>query len=219
MKTPMFVPDTWVRANWDSYLSLAEDPTLEKAKFYYNQGWMRVDMSPVGPAHAEDNHLIAQIVGLYAYKHSVSLKGYVNPTLRKAGLQEAQPDLAYYLSDQSPLPGRGNSPIDLGTTATPALAVEISATTLADDLTVKRELYGKLGVREYWVINTAGGQVSLFAAEPHSEVLESQDESQVLPGFTTELLIEVLRLGVFEGDAAVIRFILEENRQSVDSDI
>jgi Uma2 family endonuclease len=54
----------------------------------------------------------------------------INPTLRKAGLQEAQPDLAYYLAEQSPLPGRGNTPIDLHRTAAPALVVEVSATWL-----------------------------------------------------------------------------------------
>jgi Uma2 family endonuclease len=211
MKTPAFVPDTWVRTNWDDYLSLTEDSTLEKAKFYYNHGWMRVDMSPVGSAHAKDNSLIAQIVSLYAYAHSISLSGYVNPTLRKAGLQEAQPDLAYYLTDQSPLPGRSNSPIDLQIAVAPALVVEVSATTLDDDLTVKRELYGKLGVGEYWVVNTASGRVSIFIAEPEHEELVAQVESQVLPGLTSELLVEALRIGIFEGDSAVIRFILEGN--------
>lgn len=211
MKTSTFVPDTWVNANWETFLALSEDPALEKAKFYYNHGWLRIEMSPVGPAHAKDNNLIAQIVSLYAYTHSVELDGYVNVTLRKAGLQEAQPDLAYYLKEQSPLPSHGNSPIDLWTTATPALAVEVSATTLTDDLTAKRELYGQLGVREYWVVNTAGGRISLFIAEPGSKVLEPQEASQLLPGLTTELLVEALRVGVFEGDAALIRFILEDN--------
>jgi Uma2 family endonuclease len=89
--------------------------------------------------------------------------------------------------------------------------VEVSATTLTDDLTAKRELYGQLGVREYWVVNTAGGRVSLFVAESDSEVLEPQEESQLLPGLTTDLLVEALRVGVFEGDAALIRFILEGN--------
>jgi Uma2 family endonuclease len=212
MKTPTFVPDTWVRANWDSFLALTNDPALEKAKCYYNYGWLRIEMSPVGSAHAADNHLIAQIVGLYAYTHAIALKGYVNPSLRKVGLQEAQPDLAYYLTDQSPLPGRGNSPIDLQTTAAPVLVIGVSATTLNDDLTAKRELYSQLGVREYWVIDTAGGQVSIFVAEANVEGLQVQDESRILPGLTTELLVEALRLGIFEGDTAVIRFILEGNR-------
>jgi Uma2 family endonuclease len=211
MKTPTFVADTWVSANWESFLALTDDPRLEKAKFYYNYGLMRIDMSPIGPAHAKGNNLIAQIISLYAYTHSVALNGYVNPTLRKAGLQEAQPDLAYYLAEQSSLPGSGNSPIDLQTTAAPALAVEISATTLTDDLTVKRELYEQLGVREYWVVDTAGGRVSQFVKDRDSEMLERQDESCILPGLTTEFLIEALRLGLFEGDAAVIRFMLAGN--------
>lgn len=209
MKTPAFVRDAWVQASWDGFLVLADEPALEGAKFYYNYGWMRIEMSPVGPAHAEDNNLIAQIVGLYAYTRSVGLKGYVNPTLRKPGLQEAQPDLAYYLTEQSPLPGRGNTPIDLRTTTAPALVVEVSATTLEDDLTAKRELYSQLGVGEYWVVDTAGSRVSLFVAE--AEALGPRDESQVLPGLTTGMLAEALRLGISEGDAAAIGFILQGN--------
>lgn len=212
MKTPAFLQDAWVHANWDSFLSLADEPALEGAKFYYNHGWMRVEMSPVGPAHAGANNLIAQIVSLYAYTRLVRLRGYINPTLRKVGLQEAQPDLAYYLVGQSPLPSWSNSPIDLRTTAAPALVVEVSATTLEDDLTAKRELYGRLGVQEYWVVDTAGKWVLLFAAAGDAEVLEPQDESRVLPGLTAEILAEALRLGVSEGDAAAIGFILQENR-------
>lgn len=209
MKTPAFLQDTWVHTNWDGFLALADEPTLEGAKFYYNYGWMRVEMSPVGPAHAGANNLIAQIVSLYAYTRSVRLQGYVNPTLRKVGMQEAQPDLAYYLMEQSPLPSWSNSPIDLRTTAAPALAVEVSATTLDDDLTAKRELYGRMGVQEYWVVDTAGRRVLLFAAVGDAEVLESRDESRVLPGLTAEMLVETLRLGASEGDTAAIGFILE----------
>jgi hypothetical protein len=49
-------------------------------------------------------------------------------------------------------------------------------------------------------------------AEVNVEGLQAQGESRILPGLTTELLVEALRLGIFEGDAAVIRFILEGNR-------
>jgi hypothetical protein len=38
MKTPVFLADTWVRANWNSFLALADEPALERAKCYYNQG-------------------------------------------------------------------------------------------------------------------------------------------------------------------------------------
>jgi hypothetical protein len=53
--------------------------------------------------------------------------------------------------------------------------------------------------------------VSIFIAEPNSEELAAQVESQVLLGLTSELLVEVLRVGIFEGDSAVIRFILGGN--------
>ncbi|AGY57485.1 Uma2 family endonuclease [Gloeobacter kilaueensis] len=209
MKTPAFLESTWVQADWDRFLVLANDPALQQAKCYYNCGWMRFEMSPVGPAHAAANSLIAQIISLYAYTHSIGLVSYINVSLRRPGLQEAQPDLAYYLSEQSPLPDWSNSPIDLRTTAVPALVVEVSATTLQDDLAAKRQLYGRLGVREYWVVDTAGKQVLLFAAVGDGGILQAQEESAVLPGLTSDLLAQALRLGTDEGDTAAIRFILE----------
>lgn len=90
--------------------------------------------------------------------------------------------------------------------------MEVSATTLDDDLTAKRELYAQLGVREYWVADTAGKRVWLFASTGDTEVLEPQDASQVLPELTAELLTQALRLGASEGDTAAIRFILEGDR-------
>jgi Uma2 family endonuclease len=212
MKTPSFLQDAWIPADWDRFLALADDAALQGAKCYYNRGWMRVEMAPVGPAHAGANGLIAQIVGHWAYTRAVALISYVNPTLRKVGLQEAQPDLAYYLAEQSPLPEWSNSPIDLGTTAAPALAVEISATTLDDDLTAKRELYSQLGVGEYWVVDTAGKQVWLFVASDDAQVLQPRDASLVLPELTAELLTQALRLGASAGDTAAIRFVLEGER-------
>lgn len=128
MKTPAFVRDAWVQANWDSFLALAEEPVLSLAKFYYNDGWMRVEMSPVGPAHARDNSLLAQIVGVFALTCDLRVESYITPSLRKSGLQEAQPDLAFYIN-QSGVPTLGTRPIDLGTTEPPALVVEVSATT------------------------------------------------------------------------------------------
>jgi Uma2 family endonuclease len=91
MQTPTFVQDAWMRASWESFLALADNPALARAKKYYHLGWMRIEMSPVGPAHAEDKHLIAQVVGIFAFTRGICLKGYINLTLRKTGLQEAQP--------------------------------------------------------------------------------------------------------------------------------
>lgn len=207
MKTPAFLQDTWVRANWDSFLAQAGDPVLKGAKFYYNRGWMRVEMSPVGPAHARDNNLLAQIVGVFALGRDLRVEGYVTPSLRASGLQEAQPDLAFYVG-QIGVRALGTRPVDLGTTEPPALVVEVSATTLDDDLTAKRELYARMGVREYWVVDAMSIQVNMFCRDEQSEELVSVKTSEVLRDLTPAIIEEALRRGRMEGDAAALRYIL-----------
>ncbi|WP_017742535.1 hypothetical protein [Scytonema hofmannii] len=32
--------DTWVEAAWEDFLTFADDPTLERARFYYDDGYM-----------------------------------------------------------------------------------------------------------------------------------------------------------------------------------
>jgi len=44
--------DTWLHATWDDYVQAIEDPAYEKAKGYYYNGKMRIEMSPVGNDHS-----------------------------------------------------------------------------------------------------------------------------------------------------------------------
>ena len=37
--------DTWVVASWDEYVQVIEDPAYEKAKGYYHNGQLRIEMS------------------------------------------------------------------------------------------------------------------------------------------------------------------------------
>jgi hypothetical protein len=47
--------DAWVTASWDDYIQIVSNPIYEKAKCYYHKGQLRIEMSPVGFAHAADN--------------------------------------------------------------------------------------------------------------------------------------------------------------------
>ncbi|MBC8120412.1 MAG: Uma2 family endonuclease [Gemmatimonadaceae bacterium] len=212
MATPVVTTDTWVRADWDSFVHLADAPAYERAKFYYNRGWMRIEMSPVGPAHARDNNLLSQIVGVFALSRDLRLEGYITPSLRKAGLQEAQPDLAFYVGDGN-RPVRGTKPIDIPTTDPPSLVIEVSATTLDDDLTTKRKLYTELGVGEYWVVDVLAGKVKIFGRAGVTELMPLE-VSSVFAGLAREHLEEALRLGQGEGDTAAMRYILNLPRNT-----
>jgi Uma2 family endonuclease len=202
MKTSLICGD-WLQATWKDFVDLETDPAYAHGKFYYHCGWMRVEMSPVGSSHAQDNSLIGSIVLAWALRLRMRIWGFTNVTLRRTGLQEAQPDLAYYFGSAE-LPDRSNTPIDVDIYGTPELVIEISATTLADDLTKKRLLYQALGAREYWVVNTATNYVSIFNFEAPEEVTTSR----LLPGLTVEILYDALQEGQSEGDVAAVEFIL-----------
>jgi Uma2 family endonuclease len=202
METSLACQD-WVQAAWENFVDLEADPAYAHGKFYYHCGWMRVEMSPVGPSHAQDNSLIGAIVLAWALRRRMRIWGLTNVMLRRTGLQEAQPDLAYYL-ENTELPSRSNTPINIDSYGTPELVIEVSATTLIDDLNQKRLLYQALGAREYWVINTASASVSLFGFDPPEEVFISR----LLPGLSREILGAALQEGQSEGDVAVVEFIL-----------
>lgn len=42
-----FVADSWMKATWEEFMAIADNPEYEKAKFYYDRGYMRIEMSPV----------------------------------------------------------------------------------------------------------------------------------------------------------------------------
>ena len=58
--------DTWIVATWDEYIQAIEKPEYEKAKGYYHNGRMRIEMSPVGNDHASDHTIIIVAVSIYA---------------------------------------------------------------------------------------------------------------------------------------------------------
>jgi len=40
--------DTWVKATWEEFLTFADDPTLVTGRFYYDEGYMRIEMAALG---------------------------------------------------------------------------------------------------------------------------------------------------------------------------
>ncbi|MES1022930.1 hypothetical protein ABN584_08520 [Gloeocapsa sp. BRSZ] len=105
--------DTWVEAAWEDFLTFADDPTLVSGRFYYDEGCIRIEMSPIGSAHSQDNSVVYTVIVLYATVRNIPIKGLTNPNLRKARLQEAQPDIAYYVGKNLKFPPRNNAPINL----------------------------------------------------------------------------------------------------------
>lgn len=183
--------DTWVVATWDEYIQTIEDPAYEKAKGYYHNGQLRIEMSPVGSDHASDHTIIIFAVNLFASLKGIPLNGRDNCTYRKAGVQECQPDVSYYIGDRAQVIPWGTSIIDLDVYPSPDLVIEIANASLADDKGEKRLLYEDLKVAEYWIVDVQTAQIIAFVVAERGSKRITQ--SQVLPGLTISLLEEALR--------------------------
>ncbi|MHC5720895.1 MAG: Uma2 family endonuclease, partial [Nostoc sp.] len=107
------VTDTWIAVSWDEYIQIIENPAYEKAKGYYHNGYIRIEMPPIGNDHASDHTIIVFTVNLFASIKGIALNGKDNCTYRKIGFNEAQPDVSYYIGDNADVIPYGTSIISL----------------------------------------------------------------------------------------------------------
>jgi Uma2 family endonuclease len=199
--------DTWFSTTWEAFLGLANNPSYECSRFYYDHGYARIEAMPIGSGHSQDNTILSQVVSLYAMVKNIRIKGFTNGSFRKPELQECQPDLAFYTGAEFTFPPKTSAPVEVNQYGPPALVIEISASSLSDDLGQKRLLYERLGVQEYWVADVGQGKVIAF------EVSEGRSgqirESRVLPGLLMDVVEEALRRGQTEDDGTVNRWLLQ----------
>ena len=202
------VSDTWVKASWDEFIAFADEPSLEKGRFYYDRSLMRIEMSPVGPTHAHENSIVTNVIRLFAMLTNIIIYEYTNCSFRKKNNAEFQPDVAFYIGSGLKIPPRNNAPVNLNEFDLPTLVVEISSTTIHDDLGRKRLLYERLGIKEYWVIDAYTAEVFAFAiADGHSGRIT---RSQVLEGLEMATVEEALqRSHANEDDGAIARWLLQ----------
>jgi Uma2 family endonuclease len=183
--------NTWIVASWDEYLRAIEDPMQERAKGYYYQGHMRIEMLPVSFDHGNDHVVIIFAVNLFTALKGIPATGLDTTTLRKTGVRECQPDVSYYLGSRAQAIPSGAGIINLDQYPAPNLVIEVAKSSFLDDIGVKRALYEELGVDEYWILDVQNAQILAYAiADQGSRRIQ---ESQVLPGLTMAGLEEALR--------------------------
>ncbi|HEY9832831.1 MAG TPA: Uma2 family endonuclease [Stenomitos sp.] len=200
--------DTWVSATWEEFLVRSERSDLEQARCYYDAGWMRIETMPIGSAHGQDNSILAAVVSLYGTLKGITYVSFTNTSFRKTGERECQPDLAYYIGSDVQRPTKNNQPVDVDVWGTPTLAIEVSSTTLSDDLGQKRLLYERLGAQEYWVVNVEAATVIAFAiADGGSRQIQV---SLVLPDLPISVIEDALRRSQTDDDGAVNRWLLQQ---------
>lgn len=183
--------NTWITASWDKYIEKAEHPSFEKAKGYYHQGRYRIEMTPIGNEHSQDHFVINHAVYLYATLKGIPLTGKDNCSYRRVGVKEFQPDLSCYVGENANAIPWGVGIVNLDDYPAPDLIIEVSNTSLSDDLGEKRLLYEDMQVAEYWVIDVRDINITAFAIADGGSKRISQ--SQILPGLKVEILTEALR--------------------------
>ena len=200
LSTPL-ITDVWLKSAWEDYLKIIVNPKFAKAKCYFYQDYMRIEMSPVGHDHAADNSLVDFIVQLFCTLKGIAFKGLANCSYRIPGERECQPDLSYYLQEQAQVIPWGTAVVDLNQFPTPNLAIEIAVSSLLDDRGNKRFLYEELGVTEYWVVDVEKARVLAYQITNRGS--QRIDESQVLTGLPIAIVEEALRRSR-QGDRAQV---------------
>jgi Uma2 family endonuclease len=195
-------PTTFQRydATWQDYEALRGDlhgieRRTEKdwKKIAFCKGWLWVDMSYEGPAHARFSDLITMIFGFWAFLHPEEpIESFGRCLLEHPATHACSPDLVLYKGDGIPQwqPGQPRR-IDLTTARKPDLVGEVGDTTLSIDLDEQKQLYASLGIAEYWVIDVKGLRIFAFGLGENG-IYEALETSQVLTGLPIYLLEQTL---------------------------
>ncbi len=202
------VTDTWWgKASWEEFIGLAENPAYADGRFYYHQGLLRIEMSPLGPRHGRQNSILSKAVSLFATIRNIRIVEFANTSFRNAGVGEFQPDLAFYIGSGLKVPPPIDAPIDLQQYDPPTLVVEIGSSDVSDDFGRKRLMYEESGVQEYWVDDLKVGEVVAFAiAQGRSGRIR---ESHVLPGLAIARVEEALKRSQSEDDTKINLWLLK----------
>jgi Uma2 family endonuclease len=204
--------DAWIQASWQEFQTLANMLEYAKGRFYYDQGSMRIEMAALGPIHGRDNAVVARLVSLFATVKGIRILEFTNTSFTQKGIRECQPDSSFYIGNIANLPPRNHSAVDLNLYEPSTLVLEIASTTLSDDLGAKRLLYERLGVKEYWVVNTAASSIIAF------EILNGGSReiraSMVLPSLEISVVEQALQWSQTTDDGEVNRWLLQCFSQS-----
>jgi len=207
-KTPI---DTWISAPWQEFVTIADAPDSNKLKSYYYKGKMRFEPMSTGSDHSKDHMTIIMSVGLFATLQGLPINGHNDCSFRKKGYTEFQPDASYYVGANADVIPWGTRIIDLDQYPLPDLVIEISDTSLADDLGAKRLQYEDLGISEYWIVNVQTIQIFGFA-HGHDGSIRRIRESLVLTGLKLEILEEALQRSRKENQSATTAWLMEQFR-------
>jgi Uma2 family endonuclease len=128
------------------------------------------------------------MLGLYLRKHKIG-RAFAAPTdVIFDKWNVCQPDFIFVSNERASILSSA------GVLGAPDLAIELlSPSTGYYDLTKKKDLYERFGVKEYWIIDPLEHSIDIFANRNGTFELifsgrgNSEAMSEVLPGFTVEI--------------------------------
>jgi Uma2 family endonuclease len=183
--------DVWQSASWEEFVRLADDPQSDKLKGYYYDGKMRFEAMSTGADHSKDHALIIFALSFFAATQGVNANSHDGCSYRKTGMDEFQPDISYYVGEATNAIPWGTRVVNLDQYPIPNLVIEISDTSLSDDVGTKRLQYEDLRIPEYWIVNVQAMQILAFAIAPDGTTQRIQ-ASRVLPGLQLTVLEQAL---------------------------
>jgi Uma2 family endonuclease len=201
--------NTWLPAKWDEFVKIADAPDSAKLKNYFYQGLMRFEPMSTGSDHSNDHALIIFAISFFAAHRRLPMTAKDGCSYRKVGRDEFQPDASYYIGENADAIPWGTRVIDLEQYPLPDLVIEISDTSLPDDLGAKRLQYEDLGIPEYWIVNVQSMQILAFAMAADGSIRRLR-ESQVLPSLNLEILEQALQRSRQENQSATTAWLMQQ---------
>ena len=171
---------------------------------------MRIENLFIGADVARSKPLIYFAILLFGMAKEISITGLVNCSYRKVTVIECQPDISFYIGDRASLAPKGKSVVNLDEQAIPNLVIEISNTTINDDLGAKRLLYEEMGVPEYWIVDVQN--TLIYAFEIIDRGSRRIDTSLVLPNLSIATIVKALNRSKEANQSQIGQWLMSEFR-------
>jgi Uma2 family endonuclease len=201
--------ETWRSATWEEFVAIADAPTSAKLKSYYYKGEMRFEPMSTGSDHSKDHTLMMFALSFFVATQGLPITTKDGCSYRKAGFDEFQPDISCYVGAIADAIPWGTRVVNLDQYPSPSLVIEVSDTSLSDDLGTKRLQYEDLRIPEYWIVNVQKHQILAFAIDPDGSTRRIQ-ASGVIPGLQLTILAQALERSRQENQSATNAWLMQQ---------
>ncbi|HKA54103.1 MAG TPA: Uma2 family endonuclease [Candidatus Binatia bacterium] len=169
--------------SWETYERLLADfPDSHAAHFAYDRGTLEIMVLSFG--HEKINRLIHTLLEVVAEEMDIDFENAGSTTFKREDLKRGfEPDTCFYVQNAERV--RGKKDIDPTIDPPPDLVIEID---ISSPSLNKFPIYAQIVIPEVWRYD--GQKLTIFRLE-EGEYIE-REESQVLPGLTSQIISRFL---------------------------